>query len=122
MSELRGAALWLAGWFTESLVIYLAWQTATFSLLRSAGAMDGLVQLHTLEASPHSITPAGRTKPAAEPSEPRRAQRAARQQQTHPLRCVTVQFRSHTGRVKVGTPLRLFPMLRLLHQRCLLAP
>lgn len=66
------------------------------------GAMDGLVQLHTLEVNPRSVTPPWRPKPTE--AGPRRLRQGA-QRQAHPMSCLTLQFRCHTSRVKV----RLMP-------------
>ena len=64
--------------------------------------MDGTVQLHTLEGSPHCAAPGWRAQRAEQA--PRRARRQAARLQAQPLTCHTVTYRCHTGRVKVHPP------------------
>ena len=74
------------------------------SLARRAGAMDGVVQLHRLDAAPQAVKPAWR-----------RGSVQSRGQQVQRLPCQTTEFRCHQGRVKVwpgtvqGSGLRVLP-------------
>ena len=67
-----------------------------------AGAMDGMVQLHTLETSPHALAAPWRAQQALQG--PTRARRRAVHLQREPLGCHTTTYRCHEGRVKARPP------------------